>query len=128
MGIITRFLENSSFSGLPNIINSKSTIERGYWVAVSFLMISGAVYLTGETFVEWSKYPIATTTETFPISEVQFPKIVVCPPKVVFSFTVSPLKEGKGVGIPCKNMFTLKFGLVYSSQENNSSPTGNLIM
>ena len=44
-------------------------------------------YLTAEAFVEWALYPISTTTETFPITDVHFPNIVVCPPKVAERFT-----------------------------------------
>ena len=43
-------------------------------------------YLTAEAFVEWALYPISTTTETFPITDVHFPNIVVCPPKVAERF------------------------------------------
>ena len=87
MGIFTRFFENSSFAGLPNITNSKSIIKQVFWAVISILMICGASYLTGDTFHEWEKNPVSTMTEIETIYHVKFPDIVVCPPKVAFSFT-----------------------------------------
>ena len=55
---------------------------------VSVLMVAGTVYLTMETFDDWDKNPISTVTEVKTISHVRFPKIVVCPPRVAFSFTL----------------------------------------
>ena len=52
------------------------------------IIISGfltAGLLINNAFLDWEKSPIETSIETFPISEVHFPKIVVCPPKVGFS-------------------------------------------
>ena len=87
MGIIRSFLENSSICGLANIVNSRNIIEKLFWIAVSFLLVAGALYLTGEAFDEWEKNPISTITEPKTIYDVKFPNIVVCPPKVAFSYT-----------------------------------------
>ena len=50
-------------------------------------MLVGTGYLTKEAFDEWENKPISTVIETLHISEVTFPKIVVCPPKEIFNFT-----------------------------------------
>ena len=76
------FLETSSICGLAHISNSKSILERLYWVVISILMVAATAYLTAVAFNEWDAKPISTIIETFPIDQVQFPKIVVCPPKV----------------------------------------------
>ena len=77
-----KFAENSSIGGLAQIADSKSWVRRIYWIIV----VIGSLVLTGlltkEAFLDWADNPILTVTETDQISEVQFPKIVVCPPKV----------------------------------------------
>ena len=88
MGIGKEFLENSSICGLAHIANSKTKIEKAYWIVVSVLMIAGAGYLIKDAFDDWAKNPISTITEPETISQVKFPQIVVCPPKVSFSFTL----------------------------------------
>ena len=89
MGIFADFLENFSICGLGHISRSKTTIERGYWIGVSALMIAGTIYLTMNAWDEWDLYPISTVTEVNTIYDIKFPKIIVCPPKVPFSFTLS---------------------------------------
>ena len=88
MGIGADFLENSSICGLAHIANSKTKIEKAYWIVVSVLMVAGALYLIADAFDDWAKNPISTITEPETISNVTFPQIVVCPPKVSFSFTL----------------------------------------
>ena len=86
MEAVTKFLESSSIGGLSYISTSKSKAEKLFWFVVVITSISVTSYLTTEAILNWSNYPVATTTESFPISEVHFPKITVCPPKVAFSF------------------------------------------
>ena len=78
----TKFAEDSSIGGLPQLAESKSWAGRIFWiiaVASSWIL---AGFLTSEAFIDWANNPISTTTETVRISDVQFPKIVVCPPRV----------------------------------------------
>ena len=89
MGTFRKFLENSSICGLAHISRSKTIIERAYWIVVSALMVAGTVYLTMEAVDDWENNPISTLTEVNTTSNVKFPKIVVCPPKVSFSFTIA---------------------------------------
>ena len=86
MKIFLEFLESSSIGGLPQIERSKTWVEKIYWIAVVTASWVLAGYFCAEAFADWKKYPIKTTTEIFPIYGVQFPKIVVCPPKVEFGF------------------------------------------
>ena len=86
MGIFSNFLESSSIGGFSHISTSSSQVGKLFWTVVVLTSIAVTCFFTGEAMVNWSKYPIATTTESFPILGVQFPKITVCPPKVAFSF------------------------------------------
>ena len=82
MGFLAKFAEDSSIGGLAQIAESKGWAGRIYWlvaVASSWIL---AFFLTREAFVDWANNPISTTTETDRISDVHFPKIVVCPPRV----------------------------------------------
>ena len=92
MGIFADFLENSSICGLAHISRSKTTIERGYWIGISALMIAGTIYLTMDAFYEWDEKPISTVTKVKPMYDIKFHKIIVCPPKVSFSFILSQCK------------------------------------
>ena len=82
MGFLVRFAENSSIGGLPELADSKNWIGRIYWIIVVASSWVLAAYLTNEAFIDWANNPILTTMETDRISDVQFPKIVVCPPRV----------------------------------------------
>ena len=80
------FLESSSIGGFSHISTSKTKPEKLFWVVVVVTSVGVTIHLTREAFLEWEQFPISTTTETFPISDAKFPNIVVCPPKVRFSF------------------------------------------
>ena len=92
MGIVAKFLENSSICGWAHISTSKNIIERVYWIVVSALMVAGAGYLTADAVNEWDLDPISTVTKVKTIYDVKFPMIVVCPPKVSFSFPLFNLQ------------------------------------
>ena len=95
MGIFGNFLENSSICGWAHIITSKNIIERVYWILVSALMVAVIAYLTVDAVDDWEKNPISTLTEPDTIYNVKFPKIVVCPPRVPFSFPLFCKVEDK---------------------------------
>ena len=82
MGHLVKFAETTSIGGLAQIADSKSWGWRIYWIVVVGSSWIFAGYLINEAFLDWDEYPISTTTETGRISDVQFPKIVVCPPRV----------------------------------------------
>ena len=52
-------------------------------------MIAGTIYLFTIAWDEWDLNPISTVTEVNTIYDIKFPKIIVCPPKDPFSFTLS---------------------------------------
>ena len=108
METVRNFLESSSICGLSHISTSNSKAEKVFWVVVVLASVTMTGYLTTEAFVEWSLYPISTTTETFPITEVTFPRIVVCPPQVGCRFKQgdkSQEQAKQGVIFFCPNLF-----------------------
>ena len=79
---LVKFAENSSIGGLVHIAGSKTWAGRIYWILVMATSWILHIYLTSETFIEWDQNPVSTLTETGTTSDVEFPKIVVCPPRV----------------------------------------------
>ena len=41
-------------------------------------------YLIHLAFDNWHQSPISTTIETWPISQITFPNVTICPPKNLF--------------------------------------------
>ena len=82
MGNLKKFAETTSIGGLAQIVENKNWVRRIYWIVVVVSSWVYAIYLIREAFLDWEENPILTTTETDRISDVQFPKIVVCPPRV----------------------------------------------
>lgn len=79
------FLETSSIHGLPRIVVSKRRYLKIFWflVVVTGFSVSGS--LIYNALNDYDNIPIMTTTETFPISQLKFPSIIVCPPKGSFT-------------------------------------------
>ena len=80
MDSLKEFFEVTSIHGLYQISKTKS-IRRLFWTVTSttgFLLSFSMIY---ESFQNFSKTPISTTIETWPISKVPFPAITVCPVK-----------------------------------------------
>ena len=82
---VKEFLESSTIHGLTYISTSRNSLIRILWIVVVISGFITAGMFINNAFMDWEKSPIETSIETFPISEVHFPKIVVCPPKVGFS-------------------------------------------
>ena len=80
------YLETSSIGGFAHIKASKNWPERIFWSIVVASSWVFALYFITEAFINWDIDPIATTTQTKPIYEAPFPKIIVCPPKEAFVF------------------------------------------
>ena len=80
------FLETSSIGGFAHIKASKNWVERIFWSIVVASSWVFAIYYITEAFIDWANNPIATTSETRPIYDAPFPKIIVCPPKEAFVF------------------------------------------
>ena len=82
---VQEFLESSTIHGLAYISTSRNSLIKLFWMVIIISGFLTAGLLINNAFLDWEKSPIESSIETFPISEVYFPKIVVCPPKVGFS-------------------------------------------
>ena len=81
---VRTFLESSSIHGLSYISTTRK-YARLFWILTVISGFFGAGYLIKESFDSWSESPVKTTIETLPISEITFPKVIVCPPKNTFT-------------------------------------------
>ena len=79
------FLETSTVHGLSYISTSKKYAIKLLWVVIIVGGFGTAGNMMAKSFVAWSKYPVATTIATEPISKTKFPIINVCPPENTFT-------------------------------------------
>ena len=77
---LCEFLESSTIHGLVYINRSRSKWGKISWTVITLLGFSTAGYLIHDSFNDWAESPTVTSVETFPISEVPFPEVTVCPP------------------------------------------------
>ena len=84
MYVVKDFLETSTIHGLGYIVSTKK-LSRFFWVCVVIAGFTIAGILIQESVESWTKNKISTTIEKFPISDVTFPKVTVCPPKNTFT-------------------------------------------
>ena len=81
---VRTFLESSTIHGL-SYISTTSAFSKLFWICTVVCGFLTAGIIISNTALDWEKNPIETSIETFPISEVHFPNIIVCPPKEEFS-------------------------------------------
>ena len=80
METVKEFFEVTTIHGLYHVSKTKS-LRRFFWTVTSIAGFISAFSMIYESFQNFSKNPISTTIETFPISKVPFPPITVCPVK-----------------------------------------------
>ena len=51
------------------------------WCLVVVLGFTGAVYLINKSYSAWQESPLATSISTYPITDLDFPPVTVCPAK-----------------------------------------------
>ena len=85
------YLETSSINGLSHISHSKGS-SKIFWIFTVTLGFIIAGVLINQAFTNWAESPIRTIIETRPISELQFPKVTVCPPTNEFTILNFDLK------------------------------------
>ena len=74
------FLESTTIHGLVYISTCKNRWARVLWICTIILGFGGAGYLIYDSFNDWAESPTVTSVETFPISDVPFPEVTICPP------------------------------------------------
>ena len=78
------FLESSTIHGISYIPKTRKYV-RLFWIFTVIFGFLAASFLIYRSFQSWAKSPFKTTAETLPISELKFPKIIVCPPENTFT-------------------------------------------
>ena len=78
---IKDFLEASTIHGLGYISTSKSYFTKCLWIFIVGGGFCTAGILIKGAFTSWKESPITTSMETFPINDVAFPLVTVCPPE-----------------------------------------------
>ena len=77
------FFESSTIHGLT-YISTTQTFSKLFWICTDSCGFLTAGFFINNAALDWEENPIGTSIETFPISEVDFPNIIVCPPKEGF--------------------------------------------
>ena len=85
---VREFLETSTVHGLTYISTARNKLIRLFWIAIIFCGFLAAGFLISKSFRDWEGYPIESSIQTFPIKEVRFPTVTVCPPKVQFDLVL----------------------------------------
>ena len=75
------FLESTTIHGLVYIATCKNNAFKLLWIIVVFISFVTAGYLIHDSFASWSRSPVISSVSTYPIEDVDFPDITVCPPK-----------------------------------------------
>ena len=81
---VTEFLKSSTIHGLSYIPHTRALLTC-FWMFVISTGFIGAGILIKQSFESWHVNPVFTTIETLPISEIDFPKVTVCPPRNTFT-------------------------------------------
>ena len=81
MDSLKEFLETSTIHGLSHIASSPSKVSKCLWSLVVVAGFTVAVTLINNSYTGWQASPILTSISTHPLSELDFPKVTVCPPK-----------------------------------------------
>ena len=71
------FLESSTIHGLSYIPAAKKH-ARIFWVLVVIAGFTGAGIIIQKSFQSWAEGPVTTTIETNPITDLTFPKVILC--------------------------------------------------
>ena len=81
MNPLREFLEASNLHGLVHISNAESKWGRVLWTISVFVSFACASILINESFKGWSVKPVSSVISTYPIKDLKFPNVTVCPPK-----------------------------------------------
>ena len=81
MDVLKQYFETSSLAGLSFIYSSKSIYPKASWITIFCVCIFLSSYFIHDSFNSWDKQPTTATVSIHPISEVDLPGIIVCPPR-----------------------------------------------
>ena len=81
MDSLTKFMSTSTIHGLNHIASSKSYFLKAAWTFLVLASFTYAAFIINSSFISWKESPVVSSSSTLHISKVEFPKIIVCPPK-----------------------------------------------
>ena len=81
IAIFRDFLESSTIHGLVHISTAKSKAAKSIWLAIVVACFAFAIHMINDSYKEWQESPVSTTITTHPITELEFPRVTVCPPR-----------------------------------------------
>ena len=96
MNHLREFLENSTIHGLVHIANEKSNTGKAGWIFLVVSCFAFSTFLIQSSFSSWIDSPVSTTITTHDISSMEFPPVVVCPPKdlgIALNYDISRLSN-----------------------------------
>ena len=80
---LRNFLESSTIHGLVHISTAKSKAARIAWASIVVACFAIAIYMITSSYKEWQESPVSTTITTYPITDLKFPTVTVCPPTLI---------------------------------------------
>ena len=86
------FLESSTIHGLI-YISTAQNLSKLFWICTVICGFLTAGLLINNAFLDWAEHPIETTIKFYSISDIKFPSIVVCPPKVHYCSLIIYIKK-----------------------------------
>ena len=78
--VIKEFFENTTIHGL-SYLSTEHHFSKLFWALVVASAIVFEAFLINSSFLDWENDPVGTTIITLPISQIDFPKVTVCPPE-----------------------------------------------
>ena len=69
------------YSLLAHVSKSKTLVGKVFWAICVTFCFSISFWLIMKSWTEWRESPFSSTISTHPISDLDFPKLTVCPPK-----------------------------------------------
>ena len=126
---VRTFLESSTIHGLSYIATTRKFV-RILWILIVIAGFIGAGFIINESFQNWQDSPVTTTIETLPKSQIEFPKVTVCPPKGTFTNLNYDLMMTKNMTLDPslrENLFNLAMELIIQFQRPDTLTKLNLI-
>ena len=108
MDIVKDFLEASTVHGVQYIATSNSKTIKLFWflaVSAAFITASNLIY---DAYSSWEQSPISTSISINPISELEFPKVTICPPERSYTALNHDLITAKRTNFTSKDREELK--------------------
>ena len=96
------FLESSTIHGLVHTSTAKSRAARALWAVIVVACFTIAINMITSSYKEWQESPVSTTITTYPITDLKFPTVTVCPPRGSNTALNHPLERVKEVNFDKK--------------------------